>query len=170
MIKSSTPVWVLLFSFLFGFEKPKLNLILIISVIVFGVWLTIDGQPKFDFQGFILVLIAAIASGLRWNMTQYLMKRRKRNDEQQQQNSPISTMYHTSPVMFITMLLLSLFIEKPFQQQQQVAAGMDNSWFDSFIWRSIISLVIMAIGGILGKNFISFYEYIFYALLTLNYI
>lgn len=149
MIKSSTPVWVLLFSFLFGFEKPKLNLILIISIIVFGVWLTIDGEPKVHYQGFILVLIAAIASGLRWNMTQYLMKNNNKTQqkvEQQQQHSPISTMYHTSPVMFITMLLLSLYIENPFQQQPS------GSYFDSLLWRSIISLCIMAVGGILGKQ------------------
>jgi drug/metabolite transporter (DMT)-like permease len=131
MIKSSTPVWVLIFSFLFGFEKAKLNLILIISIIVFGVWLTIDGEPKFDFQGFILVLIAAIASGLRWNMTQYLMKNRK---------SPITTMYHLSPIMFITMLLLSFLVERP----------LHYNTGDIDITKSIISIFIMAIGGILA--------------------
>lgn len=141
MIKSSTPVWVLMFSFLFGFEKPRINLIAVISFIVFGVWLTIDGEPKFDTKGFILVLAAAIASGLRWNMTQFLMKSSKSNKD----NSPLATMYHLSPIMFITMLLLSLIIEKPFHQQPS-----SIYYFDS-LSKSFMSLLIMSFGGVLGK-------------------
>lgn len=142
MIKSSTPVWVLIFSFLFGFEKPKINLVAVISFIVFGVWLTIDGEPKFDTKGFILVLTAAVASGLRWNMTQFLMKSSKSNKD----NSPLATMYHLSPIMFITMLLLSLIIEKPFHQQ-----ASSIYYFDS-LSKSFMSLLIMSFGGVLGKR------------------
>lgn len=144
MIKSSTPVWVLIFSFLFGFERPSLKLVGVISFIVFGVWLTIDGEPKFDTKGFILVLTAAVASGLRWNMAQYLMKPSKSNKN----NSPLATMYHLSPIMFITMLSLSLVIEKPFQQQDTATA---NFHFDS-VSKSIISLGIMSFGGVLGTR------------------
>ncbi|KAG2230579.1 hypothetical protein INT48_006884 [Thamnidium elegans] len=141
MIKSSTPVWVLIFSFLFGFEKPSFKLITVISFIVFGVWLTIDGEPKFDNRGFLLVLTAAIASGLRWNMAQYLMKSGKSNKD----NSPLATMYHLSPIMFITMLSLSLIIEKPFQQQ----IGTNSFYFDS-LSKTVTSLAIMSFGGVLA--------------------
>ncbi|KAI7894288.1 triose-phosphate transporter family-domain-containing protein [Mucor mucedo] len=141
MIKSSTPVWVLIFSFMFGFEKPRINLIAVISCIVFGVWLTIDGEPKFDTKGFILVLTAAVASGLRWNMTQYLMKSSKGNIKE---NSPLATMYHLSPIMFITMLMLSLIIEKPFHQQPS-----SIYYFDS-LQKSLMSVLIMSFGGVLA--------------------
>jgi drug/metabolite transporter (DMT)-like permease len=144
MIKSSTPVWVLLFSFAFGFEKPKLNLIAVISFIVLGVLLTVDGEPHFNTKGFILVLTAAIASGLRWNMTQFLMK--KNNRQQQSNNSPFSTMYHLSPVMFVTMLLLSFYFEKPFQRHQSSPNHIES------IQQALEALVVMAIGGILGKH------------------
>lgn len=140
MIKSSTPVWVLIFSFLFGFEKLKLNLIIIISVIVLGICLTIDGEPKFDTKGFFLVSISAIASGLRWNMTQLLMKKKSNNTATNNNNSssPLSAMYHLSPVMFITMLLLSLYFENPFHQQ------ISSS-------KSIMTLLVMSFGGVLGN-------------------
>ncbi|KAF1801218.1 triose-phosphate transporter family-domain-containing protein [Mucor lusitanicus] len=140
VIKSSTPVWVLLFSFMFGFEKPTLNLIAVISLIVVGVSLTVDGESHYNTHGFILVLVAAIASGLRWNLTQFLMKS---NDKQQQQ-SPLATMYHLSPIMFITMLSLSLYIEKPFQHHQNASSYLD------FVFKALISLSIMAVGGILA--------------------
>ncbi|KAG2202451.1 hypothetical protein INT46_002246 [Mucor plumbeus] len=139
MIKSSTPVWVLIFSFMFGFEKPKLNLIAVISLIVLGVSLTVDGESHYNAYGFVLVLIAAIASGLRWNLTQFLMK--KNNKEKQ---SPLATMYHLSPIMFITMLSLSLYIEKPFQHHQ------DSSNYIDFISKALVSLLVMAVGGVLA--------------------
>ncbi|GAN02087.1 hypothetical protein MAM1_0016d01527 [Mucor ambiguus] len=142
VIKSSTPVWVLLFSFMFGFEKPTLNLIAVISLIVVGVSLTVDGESHYNTQGFILVLVAAIASGLRWNLTQFLMK----NNDKQQQQSPLATMYHLSPIMFITMLSLSLYIENPFQHHQNASSYLD------FVFKALISLFIMAVGGILGKS------------------
>ncbi|KAG1085785.1 hypothetical protein G6F42_021252 [Rhizopus arrhizus] len=141
VIKSSTPVWVLLFSFMFGFEKPTLNLTAVISLIVIGVSLTVDGESHYNTHGFMLVLVAAIASGLRWNLTQFLMKKK----DKQQQQSPLATMYHLSPIMFITMLSLSLYIERPFQHHQNASSSLD------FAFKALTLLSIMAVGGILGK-------------------
>lgn len=138
MIKSSTPVWVLIFSFLFGLEKLRLHLVMIISVIVLGICLTIDGESSFDTTGFILVSVSAISSGLRWNLTQLLMKNTHSSNNNSNNNSPLSTMYHTSPVMFVTMFILSLIIEKPFHYSQL-------SYLDS-----ISLLFVMAFGGILA--------------------
>ncbi|KAI9302805.1 triose-phosphate transporter family-domain-containing protein [Cunninghamella echinulata] len=138
MVKSSTPVWVLLFSFLFGFEKPKLALIAIITVIVTGVFLTIEGETKFDMIGFILVLVAAIVSGLRWNLTQLLLQQDRIGI-----NSPITTLYYLSPVMFITMAILSLIFENPIDQFRQ------SEHFDN-IFHILESFGLMAIGGLLA--------------------
>ena len=136
MIKSSTPVWVLLFSFLFGFEKMEFRLLMIISIIVLGISLTIDGESRFDWKGFTLVSISAIASGLRWNIAQYLMKPSNTGTEN---NSPLSAMYHLSPVMFVTMVSLSIYYENPFQQ----IGLLDFSK----------KLFIMAFGGVIGIIF-----------------
>nr|CAG8487353.1 11609_t:CDS:2 [Entrophospora candida] len=107
MVKSSTPVWVLLFAFLFHLEQPRILLVLIITVISVGVILTVAGETKFNLMGFLLVLGAAIISGLRWTLTQILLQK------EEGMNDPISTLYYISPVMFIMMLILSLMFENP---------------------------------------------------------
>lgn len=139
MVKSSTPIWVLLFSFLFGFEKPRLLLVTIVVVMVLGVILTVEGETKFDTVGFTLVLTASIVSGLRWSMTQLLLQH-----ETLGISNPIATLYYLSPIMFITMLTLSLIFENPLEQFQH------SKHFDT-ISHIIESFGLMSIGGFLGK-------------------
>ncbi|KAF9379274.1 Triose-phosphate Transporter [Mortierella sp. AD011] len=111
MIKSSTPIWVLVFAFFFRLEKPRWSLILIIGVIVVGVILTVAGEAQFDMTGFILVLLAAVMSGLRWSLTQMLLQK-----DQLGMDNPVATLYYISPIMFVLMSILSLAIEDPFVQ------------------------------------------------------
>ncbi|KAF9992950.1 Triose-phosphate Transporter [Entomortierella chlamydospora] len=111
MIKSSTPIWVLVFAFFFRLEKPRWSLILIIGVIVVGVILTVAGEAQFDMTGFILVLLAAVMSGLRWSLTQMLLQK-----DQLGMDNPVATLYYISPIMFVLMSVLSLAIEDPFVQ------------------------------------------------------
>ena len=106
-MKSSTPIWVLFFAFVFGLEQPRLSLIIIISVISLGVGLTVAGEAKFDLVGFLLILGAAIFSGLRWSLMQMLLQR------EAGMSNPIATLYYVSPVMFVSMITLSLFFENP---------------------------------------------------------
>ncbi|KAG0207735.1 Triose-phosphate Transporter [Mortierella sp. GBA30] len=109
MIKSSTPIWVLVFAFFFRLEKPRMSLILIIAIIVIGVILTVAGETQFDMTGFILVLFAAVMSGLRWSLTQMLLQK-----DQLGMDNPVATLYYISPIMFALMSILSLVIEDPF--------------------------------------------------------
>ncbi|KAF9350567.1 Triose-phosphate Transporter [Mortierella sp. AD094] len=111
MIKSSTPIWVLIFAFFFRLEKPRWSLILIIGVIVIGVVLTVAGEAQFDMTGFVLVLLAAVMSGLRWSLTQMLLQK-----DQLGMDNPVATLYYISPIMFVIMSVLSLVIEDPFVQ------------------------------------------------------
>lgn len=139
MVKSSTPIWVLLFSFIFGFEKPRVRLVIIIGLMVTGVILTVEGETKFDMLGFLLVLIAAVISGLRWNLTQLLLQQDRLG-----MDNPIATLYHLSPIMFVTMFLLSLIFEDPIDQFRQ------SKHFDN-IFHVLESFGLMSIGGFLGK-------------------
>ena len=97
-----------MFAFVFGLEQPRMILIFIITVISFGVILTVAGETKFNLTGFLLVLGAAVVSGLRWSLTQMLLQR------EEGMNNPIATLYYLSPVMFIMMTTLSLIFENPF--------------------------------------------------------
>ncbi|KAL9541230.1 hypothetical protein MBANPS3_009234 [Mucor bainieri] len=138
MVKSSTPIWVLLFSFMFGFERPRLLLVAIIVVMVAGVILTVEGETKFDPVGFALVLIASIVSGLRWSMTQLLLQH-----ENMGISNPIATLYYLTPVMFVTMFTLSLVFEHPLDQFQH------SKHFDT-LSHIIESFGLMSIGGLLA--------------------
>ncbi|KAJ8657039.1 hypothetical protein O0I10_007373 [Lichtheimia ornata] len=138
MVKSSTPIWVLLFSFIFGFEKPRVRLVAIIGLMVVGVILTVEGETKFDMVGFLLVLVAAVVSGLRWNLTQFLLQ-----EDRLGMDNPIATLYHLSPIMFVIMLLLSLIFENPVDQFKE------SEHFDS-IFHVMESFGLMSIGGFLA--------------------
>lgn len=140
MVKSSTPIWVLLFALLFGLEKPRVLVISIIVVMVIGVILTVEGETKFDMTGFVLVLTAAVMSGLRWSLTQLLLQH-----DTLGMDNPVATLYHLSPVMFVTMATLSLIFEDPIGQFR------NSEHFDS-AFHVVESFGLMAIGGLLGKD------------------
>lgn len=109
-----------MFAFIFRLEKPRLSLILIIGVIVVGVVLTVAGETQFDMTGFVLVLLAAVMSGLRWSLTQMLLQK-----DQLGMDNPVATLYYISPIMFILMSILSLVIEDPFVQFSSSAFFQD---------------------------------------------
>ena len=81
MVKSSAPVFVLIFAVLFGLERPTLGLIASILVIVLGIVLMIsdggssDASNMFNWIGFIQVQSATVASGFRWALVQILLQR-----------------------------------------------------------------------------------------------
>ena len=70
MIKSSSPIWVLISAFLFGLEKMTCSLLTVGGLIVAGELLTAFGEVEFDKVGFFLCLTAAICSGIRWTLVQ----------------------------------------------------------------------------------------------------
>ncbi|OZJ04118.1 hypothetical protein BZG36_02865 [Bifiguratus adelaidae] len=138
MVKSSTPIFVLVFSFLFGLERPKSKLILIISVMVIGVILTVRGETQFDLFGFVLVGLATVISGLRWTMTQILLQADRLG-----MNNPVATLFYLSPVMFVTMLILSLSLEDVFTQ-------IRTSEHFATLQLSLETIGLMWIGGLLA--------------------
>ncbi|CAG8813638.1 28643_t:CDS:2, partial [Racocetra persica] len=117
--------------------NPRILLVFIISVISTGVIMTVFGETAFNLTGFLLVLGAAISSGLRWSLTQMLLQ------QEESMNHPIATLYYISPVMFILMVILSLIFENPFHE-----FGHSKHFKDA---ETILkTLGLMLIGGILA--------------------
>ncbi|KAI9199612.1 triose-phosphate transporter family-domain-containing protein [Polychytrium aggregatum] len=138
MIKSSVPVWVLMFAFLFGLEKIRLSLIAIIMIIVFGVVITIAGEIKYDTLGLVLVLGGSIFSGLRWSLTQILLQ-----GPSSPMGHPVLTLLYLSPVMAFFDGILSLVLEFGYGN------AANHPQFASV--GSIVDLVgLLAIGGVLA--------------------
>mmetsp|Transcript_9583 Transcript_9583/g.14784 ORF Transcript_9583/g.14784 Transcript_9583/m.14784 type:complete len:444 (+) Transcript_9583:95-1426(+) len=111
MIKSSSPIWVLISAFLFGLEKMTCSLLTVGGLIVAGELLTAFGEVEFDKVGFFLCLTAAVCSGIRWTLVQL-----KLNKLDPPLKGSVVVMRVLSPSMFIFMLLLSLIIERPMEK------------------------------------------------------
>ncbi|ODV90712.1 hypothetical protein CANCADRAFT_31586 [Tortispora caseinolytica NRRL Y-17796] len=105
MIKSSSLMFVLLFAFLFRLEIPTWNLVLVIFTISLGVILMVASEAQFVLSGFLLVLSASMFSGLRWSVTQLLLKTYPRT------HNPFSTLLHLAPGMAVTLFIIALFVE-----------------------------------------------------------
>lgn len=111
MVKSSSPVWVLLSAFIFGLEKITCNLVLVGLLITAGEVLTAFGEVEFDTVGFVLVLSAAICGGIRWTLVQFKLQKLD-----PPLVGPVVTMRLLSCTMFFSMLLMSFVVEKPWNK------------------------------------------------------
>jgi solute carrier family 35, member C2 len=108
MVKSSTPVFVLAWAYLFGIERITWSLIGVVVVIASGEFLTVFGEVNFVLHGFLLCLSASILSGARWTLVQLKLQRLD-----PPLKSTIVTMKLLAPSMFWGMLLISMIVEQP---------------------------------------------------------
>lgn len=106
MCKSSSLIFVLLFAFLFKLEKFSWRLVAVIFLIFSGVLLMVATETHFVLEGLILVLSASSLGGLRWSLTQLLLKNKKMG-----MDTPAATIYWLAPVMGVTLAVVSLFID-----------------------------------------------------------
>ncbi|CEJ61818.1 hypothetical protein PMG11_10335 [Penicillium brasilianum] len=107
MCKSSALAFVLLFAFLFRLESPSVKLIVIIATMTIGVVMMVAGETAFNALGFSLVIASAFFSGFRWGLTQILLLRHPAT------SNPFSTLFLLTPVMFFSLLAISLAVEGP---------------------------------------------------------
>lgn len=106
MVKSSSLIFVLFFAFLLRLEVFSWRVVGVIALIVIGVVLMVATETQFVFSGFILCLSASAMSGLRWSLTQLLLKNKKMG-----MNNPAATLFWLSPIMAVTLGLVSIFSE-----------------------------------------------------------
>ncbi|THH18176.1 hypothetical protein EW146_g2767 [Bondarzewia mesenterica] len=106
MCKSSSLIFVLLFAFLFRLETFSYRLVGVIFLILIGVLLMVATQTHFVLSGLILVLSASAAGGLRWSLTQLLLKNKKMGLD-----NPAATIFWLSPVMGLTLAIISAVMD-----------------------------------------------------------
>ncbi len=106
MCKSSSLVFVLLFAFLFRLEIFSFRLIAVIALIVAGVVLMVATQTHFVLSGFILVISASALGGLRWSLTQLLLKSKNMG-----MDNPAATIFWLAPIMGLSLAVVSMFID-----------------------------------------------------------
>ncbi|KAI0344530.1 TPT-domain-containing protein [Trametopsis cervina] len=107
MVKSSSLIFVLLFAFMFRLEVYSLRLVGVITLIFAGVLLMVATQTHFVLGGFILVLSGSALGGLRWSLTQLLLK-----DKKVGMSNPVATIYWLAPVMGSSLLIVSVIVDR----------------------------------------------------------
>ncbi|WIA14322.1 hypothetical protein OEZ85_002852 [Tetradesmus obliquus] len=130
MCKSTTPIFLLGFAFIWRLETPSWGLAGVVAVIVSGLLLLVQGEAEFDTTGFMLVMSASCMSGLRFTLTQLLLHGSKGAGEGGRSSSdgggrsssdghsptpfggPLEVLEVLTPVMSVTTLLLSLATEQ----------------------------------------------------------
>ncbi|KAH8984513.1 triose-phosphate transporter family-domain-containing protein [Lactarius akahatsu] len=106
MCKSSSLVFVLAFAFLFHLETFSIRIVGVILLISTGVLLMVATETHFVLGGFLLVLSASALGGLRWSLTQLLMR-----DKRSGMNHPVATIFWLTPIMGLTIAIVSVSIE-----------------------------------------------------------
>ncbi|KAJ1887515.1 hypothetical protein LPJ66_009074, partial [Kickxella alabastrina] len=138
MCKSSGLGFVLLFAFLFGLERVRFVLIVVIAIITVGVVLMAAGEVDFKLLGFTQVVSSAAMSGLRWSLTQILLSQARFG-----MNNPVATMSRLMPIIGVSMLAFSLILEQPISQLSR-DKNMQSLGDVLFI------VVMMGVGGCLA--------------------
>jgi solute carrier family 35 protein C2 len=106
MCKSSSLIFVLSFAFFFRLEVFSLRLVAVILLIFGGVILMVASQTAFDLPGFLLVMTASACGGLRWSLTQLLMKNKNIGLD-----NPAATIFWLAPATGATTALVSMVWE-----------------------------------------------------------
>lgn len=111
MVKSSSLGFVLMFGILFALERATWQIFSIVGVMTVGVIMMAAGEAHFQLIGFILVLAAAMCSGLRWSLTQILLRRSSGESIWVTKHDPIRTILYLNPATGVLLFIMGIFVE-----------------------------------------------------------
>ncbi|GBG76756.1 hypothetical protein CBR_g22972 [Chara braunii] len=134
LVKSTGPVFVLIFGVILGLERPNLKLFVAVLVIFAGVGLTVTGGGPVRIVGLVMTVSSAALSGLRWVLTEIILKEKKLGK--------VEAMFYLSPVMAVFMGLFSLVLE-PW-------AELGHTHFFDTSAHALQSMGIMTLGGLIA--------------------
>nr|CAH8868924.1 unnamed protein product [Trichobilharzia regenti] len=106
MTKSTSVIFIVMFSVLLKLEKKRPSLIIVVVLITCGLFMFSYESTQFDYIGFLLVLSASFLSGIRWSFTQLLVQ-----GQSYGLSHPVDFMYHSQPWMALVILPFSVYIE-----------------------------------------------------------
>eukprot|EP00978_Attheya_sp_CCMP212_P018667 scaffold51546_cov59-Attheya_sp.AAC.3 len=157
MVKASTPIFVVMWAFLFGVERITLMLMAVLSLIVLGEYLTIMGEGQhdtvggeqlddpvvasLDIRGIALCLGSALLSGARWTLVQLKLR-----TMEPPLTSAVGTMRLLSPSIFGGMFVLAMVVERPWEK--------DGGDFFVSMEDSMKTLAMGLVGAFLAMNMI----------------
>lgn len=99
MTKSTSIIFILIFSILLKLERKSWSLATIVVLISGGLIMFTYKASQFDALGFIFILIASLSAGIRWSFAQLLMQKSKMG-----LHHPIDMIYHMQPWMMVAVI------------------------------------------------------------------
>lgn len=99
MTKSTSIIFILIFSILLKLERKSWSLATIVVLISGGLIMFTYKASQFDVLGFIFILIASLSAGIRWSFAQLLMQKSKMG-----LHHPIDMIYHMQPWMMVAVI------------------------------------------------------------------
>ncbi|MCJ1282677.1 hypothetical protein MMC26_002002 [Xylographa opegraphella] len=115
MLKATTPVAVLLSSWVMGLAQPNLKVLFNISFIVAGVIIASFGEIKFVLIGVLFQLGGVIFEAIRLTLVQSLLS------SAEYKMDPLVSFYYFAPVCAIMNGLVSLIFEVPYIHMSDIA-------------------------------------------------
>lgn len=135
IIKGSAPVFTMLWGLIFGIEYYSSSVCAALFTISFGIGLAVFGEGSdFLLHGFLLQLTATSLAGLRWAITQVLLK------GQGEPMPPIAAVLYTSPATALCIAPFAAIVELPSAIQHLQRLQQRELW---------ILLVLLSIIGTL---------------------
>uniref|UniRef100_A0A915EN50 Sugar phosphate transporter domain-containing protein n=1 Tax=Ditylenchus dipsaci TaxID=166011 RepID=A0A915EN50_9BILA len=109
MAKSSSIIFIVLFSLLLRLERWRASLGFEACLIALGLFLFTWRSTQLDLRGLLLVELAALCTGVRWTISQLIMQ----GDEQPSPlRHPLDMVVHVQPWMFVAILPMVFVVEE----------------------------------------------------------
>ncbi|WVO14028.1 hypothetical protein L204_101653 [Cryptococcus depauperatus] len=141
MCKSSLLIFVLIFAFAFHLEAYSLRLISVITLISFGVFCMVFNATVVSIPGIIMVFFASALGGLRWALTELVMKKKSIG-----LSNPFATIFWLAPLMAVTLGLVSMIVEGWFK-----IFGSD--FFEG--WRAFTTIGVIVLPGVIAFTMVT---------------
>ncbi|KAI9149357.1 putative sugar phosphate/phosphate translocator [Paramyrothecium foliicola] len=118
MLKSASPVAVLIISWIWRVADPSMSKFLNVLVIVFGVGLSSFGEIEFSLVGFLYQVAGTIFEALRLVMIQVMLS------GEGMKMDPLVGLYYYAPVCTVMNIVVAIFTELPkFKLEDAAQAG-----------------------------------------------
>ncbi|KAF5842787.1 triose-phosphate transporter family-domain-containing protein [Dunaliella salina] len=140
MCKSTVPVFLLLFAFIWRTERPSWALSGVVLIISIGLALLVMGETAFNGTGFVLVMVASCMSGFRFTLTQVFLQG---HQEAGALGGPLEMLELLTPVMCVTTLLISVASER-------LEVVLPGSPYFSSLEHTAITFGIISLGAALA--------------------
>ena len=119
IVRGTVPAFVLAFSLLLGLDKPSWRIAGSILTVCVGIGFAAYGDVDCDALGLGLALLSCVFSGLRWAMTQVLVKASAEGDQHalagalaNRHRSPVASIYYVTPACALCSAAAAWLLER----------------------------------------------------------